>query len=356
MSVQKNSYKYTLQVIADILGFENSIEALQYKMTSNAIDWEKFVFIASDYLVLTTCYCKLKQKNLLAYIPEELALYLEEITTINRNRNETLKDEISQISKILRTNKIDHVFLKGSALLVKNYYEDLGERMLGDIDILVDETKMETTYQLLIDNNYIGTAQGISSRYFDHKHLPRLQSDVNLAAVEVHKKVLSKTYKGILNTNKILDTKESVQDIYVPSDKHLLFHSILNFQANDSGYMYSKISFKSIYDLLILKRKTNLEFDDTFKPAYFKNYFSIAKLFFSDLNSFESNAFINNLFLIKLKHPFLRKFIDYVLRNFQFIKALFTSRIWAFINNKRYRKDLFKDYKRIIGFSGLKKS
>ncbi|WP_456438576.1 nucleotidyltransferase family protein [Psychroserpens sp.] len=356
MSLPKNSYKYTLQLIADILSFENSIEALQQKMTSNAVDWEQFVFISSDYLVLTTCYCRLKQKKLLKYIPEDLELYLEEITTINRNRNTTLIVEIRNISEILNANKINHVFLKGSVFLIKGYYEDLGERMLGDIDILVDETQIETSYQLLIDYQYTGTTQGISAKYFEHKHLPRLQSELNLAAVELHNKVTIKSYKGILDPKTILDNKECVKNIYVPLSKHLLYHSILNFQANDSGYMFSRISFKSIYDLLILHKKHDFKFDKTFKPRYFRNYFSIAKIFFNDLNSFKSNRLINNLFLVKLKHPFLKKQIDSFLIKFQFIKGVFTSRIWFFVKNKSYRKDIFKDYKRVFGFAKVKNS
>jgi hypothetical protein len=356
LSSQKNSYKFTLQLIADILSFENSVEVLKQKMVSDSIDWEQFVFIASDYLVLTTCYCRLKQKKLLDNIPEDLNLYLEDITNINRNRNSTLLNEIRTIANIFNENKINYVFLKGAAYLVKDHFEDYGERMLGDIDILVDETHIETSYQLLLDHNYKGTRQGISAKYFNHKHLPRLQSNMTLAAVEIHKKVLLKSYNGILNVDDILRAKEKVQNIYVPSNKHLLFHSILNFQANDSGYTFSRISIKSIYDLLILNRNYTYNFDDSFKPAYFKNYFSIAKIFFNDFKDYKTNPFVNALFLAKLKHPRLRKSIDYCIRKVEFIKTVFASRIWFFINNKNYRKDIIEEYKGVLGFGKLKNS
>ncbi|WCO01154.1 nucleotidyltransferase family protein [Psychroserpens ponticola] len=345
MSFTKNSYKNTLQLIADILSYENSIETLKQDMISNTINWEQFVYIASDYLVLTTCYCRLKDKNLLQYLPEELVMYLDEITTINRNRNNTLLNEIKSIADILNTNKIDFVFLKGSAFLIKNLYQDVGERMLGDIDILVDEDQIDHTYQLLLKNDYTGTDQGISAKYFDNKHLPRLQSKLKLAAVEVHRKVVIKSYNGVLDVKDILEKKESVQNIYVPSKKHLVYHTILNFQANDSGYIYSRISYKSIYDLLILKKAYNFSFDKTFNPSYFKNYFSIAKIFFNDFSNFKSKTLINYIFLQKLKHPFLRKFIDSFLSKFQFIKTVITTRIGFFIKNRNYRRDIINKYK-----------
>jgi len=350
LSSQNNSYKYTLQLIADILSFENSIEALRKKMISETIDWDQFVYVSSNYLVLTTCYCRLKDKNLLSYLPEDLSQYLEEITAINRNRNTCLIEEINQIANILNTHNINYVFLKGSAFLIKNYYKDLGERMLGDIDILVEEKQINKCYQILIDNNYTGTAQGLSARHFDYKHLPRLQSNSKLAAVEVHRKVLLKPHKGVLDAEQILKNKESLKNTFVPSYNHLLYHTILNFQANDSGYMLSRISFKSIYDLLILKNIKTLDINHMFKPSYYKHYFSIGKIFFEDFNDFKSNSFINNLFLLKLKYPRLRKYVDTFLEKFQFIKVVLTSRIWSFFTNKNYRKEVFKEKSRIFGF------
>lgn len=354
MSSQKNSYKYTLQVIADILSYENSIETLQQKMVSQTIDWEQFVYVASNYLVLTTCYCRLKEKELLKYLPEDLTQYLEQITTINRNRNVTIIEEIHDIANILNTNNVNYVFLKGSALLIKDYYNDIGERMLGDIDILVEEDQMHTCYQLLIDNGYTGTSQGLSARHFDFKHLPRLQSDTNLAAVEVHRKVLLKPHKGILDAEDILKNKECVETIFVPSPNHLLYHTILNFQANDLGYMHSRISFKSIYDFLVLRKMHNYDIDHIFKPAYFKHYFSIAKIFFNDFNMFKSNRFINSMFLMKLKHPYLRKSIDNVLLKLQFLKVIITSRIWSFLTKKAYRNEVFNEKRRILGLNRKK--
>lgn len=356
MSSQKNSYQFTIQIIADILSFENSVEALKQKMISNLIDWDQFVYVASDFLVLTTCYCKLKEKGLLDLIPEELSQYLEDLTAINRNRNITLLNEIKHIAKIFNENKINYVFLKGSAYLVKDHFKDFGERMLGDIDILVEESQTETSYQLLLNNNYKATEQGISAKYFNHKHLPKLQSDTNLAAVEIHKKVLLKPLKNHLIVGDILSTKKCINGINVPSNKHLFTHTILNFQSNDSGLLLSRISLKSIYDVLILSKTYHPDYDDILKTSHFKNYFSIAKIFFDDFRDFKTLTSINMLFLIKLKHPWLRKIIDSIIQKAVLIKTFLTSRIWTFIRNKNYRKDIINEYGKIFGLAKLKNS
>lgn len=345
-----------MQLIADILSFENPIETLQQSIEANTIDWEQFVIVASDYLVLTTCYCRLKDKNLLQYIPEDLSIYLEEITAINRNRNKTLQTEIAHISDLLNTNVVNHVFLKGSAFLVKNLYMDPGERMLGDIDILVDPDQIHQTYELLLNNGYTGTERGITSKYFDFKHLPRLQSDKYLAAVEVHRKLTLSSFNGLLEPKTILSNKQIVQQINVPSNEHLLLHTVLNFQANDLGYDYSKISPKSIYDVLILQNTYDFDFDETYKLPYFRNFFSIAKIIFQDFRHYKSNTFIDSLFLVKLKYPLIRRLIDAIIRKSTFIKVIISSRILFFIKNKNYRKDIFKYYKGTLGLRKLKKS
>lgn len=356
MPSKAQTYKATLQLICDILSFENSNGALEQKIKSGTIDWEQFVIVASDYLVLTTCYCRLKEKKILQYLPEDLSVYLKEITLINRNRNQTLLSEITHISEVLKANDIEHVFLKGSAFLVKNLYEDTGERMLGDIDILVDEKQLNHTYDLLIDNGYRGTEKDITSKYFDFKHLPRLQSDKYLAAVEVHRKLTLQPYHGLLSSVSILAHKQNIEGVFVPKNDHLLYHTVLNFQANDLGYTYSRMSPKSIYDVLILKNTYKYDFSSIIKLPYFRNYFSIAKVFFEDFSDFKSNTFIDRLFILKLKYPIIRRLFDWFIRKSKYLKVIISSRILFFFKNKNYRKDIFKDYKRILGIRKLKKS
>ena len=68
-----------------------------------------------------------------------MQLYLKEIYEINRNRNEILLNEINEINEIFYKNNIDFVFLKGAANISCNLYNDIGERMVGDIDLLVNK-------------------------------------------------------------------------------------------------------------------------------------------------------------------------------------------------------------------------
>ncbi|WP_460217901.1 nucleotidyltransferase domain-containing protein [Psychroserpens sp. MEBiC05023] len=345
----KNKHKDTIQLIADILSFENPVEELKIKLSHNSIDWEQFVTIASQHLVLTTAYCRLQQKKLLEFIPLDLVKYLEEITEINRNRNISLLKQIQHIAECFNSNHINYVFLKGTALLTGAYYIDLGERMIGDIDILVYEEHLEKAYKLLLNENYQSVEQTLGDNYFEHKHLPRLTSKTHLSAVEIHRKVLSKPYKKALESNIILQQKRIIDaNCYsIPSNQDLLIHSILNYQINDLGHYYTKISLRSIYDSLMLLRAQNSKSEMQLNWPYIKSYMSIANLFFKDFRGFKTNNFSVNLFQLKLDYPKLKMLIDGLLKKLLLFR-IFIHRFFFLLINKNYRKAVFKDYKRIF--------
>ena len=119
LSKSNITYKETLQLIFDILSFDYPISRLEAQLKSNSINWETLVKTASNHLVLTTVYCRLNQKQLLHLLPEDLNIYLSELTAINRNRNETIANEVKWIAKLLNENKIEHVFFKGAGLLLE---------------------------------------------------------------------------------------------------------------------------------------------------------------------------------------------------------------------------------------------
>ena len=60
--------------------------------------------------------------------------------------------------KLLYENNINHIFLKGTALLLSNVFEDIGERMISDIDFIIQHKDEEKVIKLLEKNNYSFTS------------------------------------------------------------------------------------------------------------------------------------------------------------------------------------------------------
>ena len=121
----------TYQHIADILSYVSSRGALEKTLSNKDYNWDDIVIEGSKHLVLPAIYCRLKSKRLTHLLPEELHAYLEEITSLNSIRNTEIVSQIQSLSELLKAHNIEHVFLKGAALISSNYYDDIAERMLG---------------------------------------------------------------------------------------------------------------------------------------------------------------------------------------------------------------------------------
>jgi hypothetical protein len=246
------SLKQTTQLIVDILSFETSNEVLKQKLSDKATDWDRIVTVASEHLVLPAIYCRLRQKSLLDLLPEDLVLYLEELTQLNRDRNHTLLSEVEDISKLFRTHQIQYVFIKGTAILVGNYYKDIGERMIGDIDILVASNHLDNAFDLLVNAGY---SQFLPFNYEvkNYRHRPRQISNKRIGAVELHDQLLKYNYNHLIDKDLFLSSKETVRDIPIPNTEMLIWNGILAQQINDRCYYYNTLKLKGLYDAFVLE-------------------------------------------------------------------------------------------------------
>ena len=78
-------------------------------------------------------------------------------------------------------------------MLASGYYEDIGERMVGDIDLIVSKKRPKRSFALLERHSYEGQEQIFGNEFYpNQKHLPRLISSNFIGAVEIHQQILRK--------------------------------------------------------------------------------------------------------------------------------------------------------------------
>ncbi len=99
---------------------------LATKFDALAVEWDMVVVLASQHLMLPALYYQLHNKDLLTHIPPDLELYLEEISNINHHRNSTLLQEAQEISTLFNKAGIDHVYIKGVAVISTIASKDIG--------------------------------------------------------------------------------------------------------------------------------------------------------------------------------------------------------------------------------------
>lgn len=252
------------------------------------LDYDLLVKIASAQLMLPSLYVNLTKKGIIDLIPKELKKYLKQIYSINKKRNINLKKEINFISKIFKKNNINHVFLKGAANIICNIYNDISERMIGDIDILVKDIQGEKALRILKKYKY----KPIEKDFFQNedKHFIRHFNENKIFAIEIHKKLLSKKNSEKFNIDKFLSNKIMINNIYIPDIMDQLAHNIYNYQINDNGNINLSYSYRSLYDSYRLSRKVSKNKTKINADNYINNYFMILE---------ELNIPLNNLYKTK---------------------------------------------------------
>jgi len=229
------------------------------KIQSGVIDWQHFVTICSDHLVLPTIYLKFKTHDLLDHIPQELSHHLEEIYSLNADRNKQILEQLQVITKQLNAENIEPIFLKGTANLLDGVYVDRGDRILGDIDILVPEEVFFQSAELLKKSGYnfeneVNSYSDIGSL----KHYPRLIHPDFVAPVEVHRIPTDEKYTEWFNTDLIKQSRKEVSSFHgcaVPSDQNKIIHNFIHSQLSDEGFLFGFVSLRQIYDLLRLSKR-----------------------------------------------------------------------------------------------------
>lgn len=327
------------EFLIDILFSEKKIEYKNYKK----INFDSLVKITSSHLMLPSLYLNIKKKNLTKHIPKKLISYLKEIYILNKNRNKTLIKELAEISKILNYNNIEHVLLKGSANIIGNIYNDIGERMIGDIDILTRPNQSKQTIKVLNKNKY----NPIVTQIFmlnEEKHYKRHCKKNKVFALEIHKNLLVKKNLQLLNKKKFIKDRIMVNGFFIPSFSDQLEHNIYNYQINDYGNIKLNYSFRSFYDTYLLSKKIKSNFNLSNPNKYIKNYLMIAKEL-KIYNLINANYKERKLHNYRFKFKYSNKAfhtIDNIIVN-QMIK--FKSRpkqIAELIINKEYRKYICK--------------
>ena len=246
------------------------------------IFWDRLVQLGSSQLVLPAIYVALKRKKLIGHTPKDLVSYLQEITDLNQKRNTAILKQIAFLSEVFNRHQIEHVFLKGAAILITKPYDTMNERMVGDIDVLVSEKALLKAQQLLIDEGFKAVSNKFSfTKDLDsEKHLTRIVHPNFIAAVEIHRKLLDLTLKKPISSTEVLNKKRKDSDgFYIPSKKHLWQHAILNWQYNDSGMARNALAFRSVMDVLYLESKDELVKLKT-APKAIKHFYCLLSMYY----------------------------------------------------------------------------
>jgi len=218
---------------------------------------EGLVWITSRHFVLPAVFSALRRHRLLHLLPDDLVLYLEDIYNLNLVRNNRILEQAMEIARALHKEGIRPLFLKGSAQLLQHCYYDTGDRIMIDIDLLVELQSLGKAVQILSGIGY-GHDAGYSR--FDpgvHHHFPVLHKPGGVAGVEIHHRVTHPGYMSCLPTALIL--REAVPVLSgmaaVMDMKHQLMLHFFHDQLVHWQFENRAQSLRGLYDFYLLSRQ-----------------------------------------------------------------------------------------------------
>jgi hypothetical protein len=284
------TYKETLLFVGKCLTItheEHNREIVEREIKSGNVVWGNVVKLSTAHYVFPALYCNLKRVNLLSYLPEELVNYMKHITDLNRERNLQIIEQAKEVNELLLANNITPIFLKGTGNLLEGLYEDIAERMVGDIDFIVSELEFKNAIKTASDFGY--DKDHNTNFYFpSFRHYPRLKKQGEIAAIEIHKELLIEKYSKEFNYLFVKKDTILVNNIAFLSYDNQLSLSIIANQINDDGHYFNIISLRNSYDVFLLSKKVNSfkaieQFNTLFHPL--NNYIALSNKILGQVSS-----------------------------------------------------------------------
>ena len=257
------NYKETLFFIAKCLTIsleKKNRDEVELVLKTTDLDWDNIVKVSTSHYVFPTIFCNFKRADFLKYLPHDLVNYMEHITDLNRDRNEQILNQTQELNKLLLANDITAIFIKGTGNLLAGIYEDIAERMIGDIDFILSNEDYPKAITILRKFEY---SEVHKKKYFypNQKHYRRLQKENTIAAIEIHKELLdNRKYFGEFNYSIVEKDSQIVNGASVLSYENKLNLSIITEQINGNGFYYKKIPLRNAYDVFLLSKKTNAKY------------------------------------------------------------------------------------------------
>ncbi len=279
--------KYLLYFTGQCLSLDDHPEfreTIINNFSNGKIKPDDFIKFCSDELILPAIYLIFRKHNLMQVFPTDYSKKIIAIYLQNTNRNHDILKQVEEINSLLIGKNIITVYLKGVGNLLDNLFSDMGERMIGDIDLLVQDKDYLKTAQILLDSGY-KTYKRVYNDVTTLKHYPRLYKKGHPVDVEIHRLPVNEEYTKDLDTLSVFQNKKVAaanSNCFVPSDEHKSLHNFVHAQLNNHGHLFKIISLRDFYDFYLIMKRTNFSdiiLQTTEKTKLMTYYYLLSKIF-----------------------------------------------------------------------------
>lgn len=353
----KQIYYFIGQLLSNGLEKDHPDSIIQ-DLKSPEFDWNKLIAAGSNHLVLQTIYCKLRERDQINLLPGEIHKHLKYIYDLNYKRNSDILKQVNLINQALNKEGIFPMYIKGVGNIIDGVYSDIGERIMLDIDLLVNKENLDAARNILIQIGYSNTPVKKSIQYSKAKHLLPLIKEGGAAAVEIHRYPVEFRYRETLSEAQVWKNKklfESCGKCFVMSDRHKILHNFIHAQLEHHGHAYARTYIRNLYDLLLFSGREDIGVVFNQMNQYRSKaicYMKVMEETFKVNASGKTKLNVRNrLFLARYKINLVSRFVGlityyttFILRSYIFIpvRTLGDRELRRMLPKKLFDKDFYK--------------
>ena len=262
MNLDYHSFKFVCRCLS-LHYDEDNIGDIQYQLTRGALSWESVIYIANNYLVTPGLWSGLKSKGLEVLLKDEIRRYLCELHAMNRNRNSHLRRQLLEAIDTLNSAGITPLLLRGSGQLVQPIHNDLGSRIMSDLDILVPSKQLSTALDALAVKGY----KELEVSYDPEKlhHWAPLMRPGDYGTIELHQQALNKFVTQVMPTEMIWQAAKSKiiagVRFYLPSPTHSILICMLHSREFNRSDDPRQFNLRALHDLAAITGRYSTEID-----------------------------------------------------------------------------------------------
>ena len=253
---------------------EGDIADIHCQLTQAGVPWEWIIDIANDYFVTPGLWSGLKSKGLEAVLDDEAYQYLHSLHAMNLERNTHLRHQLIEAIRTLNTAGIRPLLLKGSGQLLHTIHNDIGSRIMSDLDILIPLEQIPDAIDALIDKGYCEADVNYDTQKLHH--LAPLIRSGDYGPIELHRRALQNEISYVLPTRKIWeDARSDTIDglhFFLPSPTHSILICILHSHEFDRRFDPRQINPRALQDFAAITMRYSKEIDWSSIHRMMKNH------------------------------------------------------------------------------------
>lgn len=218
-----------------------------------AQDWRLLTWLSGCYLVTPSLAHRVAECELMDRLPGEVTAELRAIANNVRERNRRFRRQLTEIAAAFDAASLPYAVLKGAAYLFAPMYPTPFMRVMADIDLLVDEQRLDEACAILSTLGYAQIEdESLQRKPAAHRHLDPFVHPSRIAAVELHRAALPAHLAAGAPAAELLATRRRYSDgtrsCYTLAPTFRVLNLVMHAEIVDYGYVQGLIPVRALQE------------------------------------------------------------------------------------------------------------